>query len=289
MRWSVLILAAMGGFALWLWGFGGADDVMRMAADAQRDVQNAMAAALRGLRAGEPGALATLWGLCFAYGFVHAAGPGHGKLVIGGYGAASNVTAARLSWLALGASLAQAVAAIVLVYAAALLLGWGRAQMTGLADDVLAPFSYALIGAVGLWLLIRGIRHLKPTQHNHDVCGHCGHAHGPTPEQSASVTSVRDALVLIGSIAVRPCTGALFLLILTWRFGVDYAGIIGALIMGLGTASVTIMVAVASVGFRESTLRVINQAGLARAGAWLEICAGGIVVILASQLVLRAL
>jgi nickel/cobalt exporter len=209
--------------------------------------------------------------------------------VIGGYGAASNVTAARLSWLALGASLAQAVAAIVLVYAAALLLGWGRAQMTGLADDVLAPFSYALIGAVGLWLLIRGIRHLKPTQHNHDVCGHCGHAHGPTPEQSASVTSVRDALVLIGSIAVRPCTGALFLLILTWRFGVDYAGIIGALIMGLGTASVTIMVAVASVGFRESTLRVINQAGLARAGAWLEICAGGIVVILASQLVLRAL
>jgi nickel/cobalt exporter len=289
MRWAVLILAAMGGFALWLWGFGGADDVMRMAADAQRDVQNAMAAALRGLRAGEPGALATLWGLCFAYGFVHAAGPGHGKLVIGGYGAASNVTAARLSWLALGASLAQAVAAIVLVYAAALLLGWGRAQMTGLADDVLAPFSYALIGAVGLWLLIRGIRHLKPTQHNHDVCGHCGHAHGPTPEQSASVTSVRDALVLIGSIAVRPCTGALFLLILTWRFGVDYAGIIGALIMGLGTASVTIMVAVASVGFRESTLRVINQAGLARAGAWLEICAGGIVVILASQLVLRAL
>lgn len=289
MRWSVLILAAMGGFALWLWGFGGADDVMRMAADAQRDVQNAMAAALRGLRAGEPGALATLWGLCFAYGFVHAAGPGHGKLVIGGYGAASNVTAARLSWLALGASLAQAVAAIVLVYAAALLLGWGRAQMTGLADDVLAPFSYALIGAVGLWLLIRGIRHLKPTQHNHDVCGHCGHAHGPTPEQAASVTSVRDALVLIGSIAVRPCTGALFLLILTWRFGVDYAGIIGALIMGLGTASVTIMVAVASVGFRESTLRVINQAGLARAGAWLEICAGGIVVILASQLVLRAL
>jgi ABC-type nickel/cobalt efflux system permease component RcnA len=258
----------------------------------QRDVQNAMAASLRGLRAGEAGALATLWGLCFAYGFVHAAGPGHGKLVIGGYGAGSRVTARRLAGLALGASLAQAATAIILVYFAALVLGWGRGQMTGLADDVLAPLSYALIGGVGLWLLVRGLRHLKP-QHSHvgdgEICGSCGHAHGPTVAQAQAVTSWRDALFVIGAIAVRPCTGALFLLILTWRFGIDYAGIIGVFVMGLGTASITILVAVASVGFRDSTLQLVNHSVVARVGAWFEICAGGIVVILATQLVLRAI
>jgi ABC-type nickel/cobalt efflux system permease component RcnA len=294
MRWPALILAAFGALALWLWGFGGADQIVRFASDTQRDVQNAMAAALRGLRAGEPGALASLWGLCFAYGFVHAAGPGHGKLVIGGYGAGTRVPAKRLAGLALGASLAQALTAVLLVYAAVFVFGWGRAQMTGVADDVLAPLSYALIGGVGLWLLIRGIRHLRP-KHDHahqgeeEVCGSCGHAHGPTLEQAETVRSWRDAAVVIGTIAIRPCTGALFLLILTWRLNIDWAGIIGAFVMGLGTASITVLVAFAAVGFRESALQLVNHGAVARTLAWAEILAGGIVLILASQLVLRSI
>lgn len=294
MRGPAVILALMATVALWLWALDGAGQIMQFAMQTQHDVQNAMATSLRGLRAGEAGALAALWGLCFAYGFVHAAGPGHGKLVIGGYGAGSRVTARRLAGLALGASLAQAATAIILVYFAALVLGWGRGQMTGLADDVLAPLSYALIGAVGLWLLLRGLRHLKP-KHTHahagngESCSTCGHAHGPTVQQAERVQSWRDALIVIGSIAVRPCTGALFLLILTWRFGIDYAGIIGAFVMGLGTASITILVAVASVGMRDSVLQLVNHGSVARAGAWFEICAGAIVIILATQLVLRTI
>jgi len=294
MRWAALILAAFGAMALWLWGFGGADQIVRFAAAAQRDVQNAMAAALRGLRADEPGALATLWGLCFAYGFVHAAGPGHGKLVIGGYGAGTRVPARRLAGLALGASLAQAFTAVLLVYAAVFVFGWGRVQMTGVADEVLAPLSYALIGLVGLWLLIRGLRHLRPKyDHAHvgdgDVCGSCGHAHGPTLKQAETVQSWRDAAAVIGTIAIRPCTGALFLLILTWRLDIDWAGIIGAFVMGLGTASITVLVAFAAVGFRESALQLVNHGAVARTLAWAEILAGGIVLILASQLVLRSI
>lgn len=296
MRWPALIIAAMAAIAVWLWGFGGADLFTRFASDAQRDVQNAMAAALRGLRAGEPGALATLWGLCFAYGFVHAAGPGHGKLVIGGYGAGSRVPAKRLAGLALCASLAQAVTAILLVYAAVFVFGWGRAQMTDVADNMLAPLSYGLIGCVGLWLFLRGLRHLRPSQpHDHahtgneTACSSCGHAHGPTVEQAENVRTWRDAALVVGSIAVRPCTGALFLLILTWRLDINWAGIFGALIMGLGTASITVMVAFAAVGFRESALQLVGHGAVARALAWAEILAGAIVVALASQLLLRSI
>jgi ABC-type nickel/cobalt efflux system permease component RcnA len=199
-----------------------------------------------------------------------------------------------LAGLALGASLAQAFTAVLLVYTAVFLFGWGRVQMTGVADEVLAPLSYALIGLVGLWLLIRGLRHLRPKyDHAHvgdgDVCGSCGHAHGPTLEQAETVQSWRDAAAVIGTIAIRPCTGALFLLILTWRLDIDWAGIIGAFVMGLGTASITVLVAFAAVGFRESALQLVNHRAVARTLAWAEILAGGIVLILASQLVLRSI
>jgi len=299
MRWAGVILIGLSGLAAWLWGFGGADDVARLALEGQRVAQNAMAGALRDLRAGEPGALLSLWGLCFAYGFVHAAGPGHGKLMIGGYGASTSVPMGRLAGLAVASSLAQALTAVVLVYAAVLVLGWGRAQITGVADDVLAPMSYGLIGLVGLWLAWRGLRLWRPvTAHAHDhhvhadggdVCGSCGHAHGPSVEQARAVTGWRDAIAVVGSIAIRPCTGALFLLILTWRFGIDWAGIIGAFIMGLGTASVTVLVAVAAVGFRESALQFLQNGAVVRTMALAQITAGGIIALLAWQLALRSL
>ena len=302
---ALIMLALFAALALWLWGFGGTDVISRYAMNAQREAQTAMAGMLRSLQAGQPGALAGLWGVCFAYGFVHAAGPGHGKLVIGGYGLGTRVPVRRLVGLAVASSLAQAVTAIVLVYVALWGLGWGRAQMTGVADQVMAPLSYALIAGVGAWLLLRGARklwrYLRPAPdphhhhhhhaHDHDgVCASCGHAHGPTPEQAAAVRSWRDALAVIAAIAIRPCTGALFLLILTHAFGLDWAGIIGAIVMGLGTAAFTGIVAFAATGLRESALaQAAGSTGTARLMALAEVLVGALVVALALQLMLRTL
>ena len=283
------ILIAAGGLLLWLFGLGGMDLISHWAALQQREAQTALAAGLRAVRAGEPGAWITLMGVCASYGFFHAAGPGHGKLLIGGYGAAARVTALRLSTLAVISSLAQALTAIMLVGAGALVLGWSRARMTDTAEQVLAPASYGAIAMVGVWLAWRGLRRVRSVRAAAAVaedgtCHSCGHAHGPSVDQVAGLTSWRDAVVIVVSVAMRPCTGAVFLLILCFGLGIPLAGIVGAMVMGLGTASVTVLVAILAVGTRRSALAGWSGSGAVRAIALIEIVAGAVIAVIAATL-----
>jgi len=303
---TALQLAALAvvALAVWLWGFDGARMLERWAAEGQRMAQSGMAQSLRALRANEPGAIGALLAVCFGYGFFHAVGPGHGKILIAGYGVAERVALTRLSLLAVLSSLAQALTAILVVYAGVWFLGLGREAMVGAAEDWFAPVSYAAIGLIGLWLALRGGLRLwrdravtggqrDPHDHDHGedtVCGSCGHAHAPSPEQARNVQSLRDALVLIGAIAIRPCTGALFLLILAVSMGIDIAGILGTLEMGLGTASVTLAAAIGSVTFREGALaRFAGGPHTARIAGMIETAAGLIIALLAAQFLLRAI
>lgn len=252
-----------------LWPSGGLGGIERWAAAQQREVQNLMAGALTRLRAAKPGALWSLMGLCFAYGFVHAAGPGHGKLVIGGYGYGSQVPLGRLMGLSVAASLAQAGVAVLVVWGGIAALDLTREQLTTLGERHMDQLGTALIGLVGLWLAWRGLKMLRPApaahnhHHHHDESCGCGHAHGPSPAQVAETRSLRDALLLIAGIAARPCTGALFLLILTWRMDIFAAGVAGTFAMGVGTASVTLVVAALSVWARRGSMALAPAQGSA--------------------------
>ena len=294
---------------VWLWGFGGMDRLAAAAMQGQRTAQNAMAGALRQLQGGQPGALMALWGVCFAYGFVHAAGPGHGKLVIGSYGLARRVPLLRLSVLAVASSLAQALTAVALVGAGVWLLDWQREQIQGFADQGLAVLASVMIGMIGLWLIWRGARALARQVRitatapvvemgglaglgqTHafgpdGVCETCGHSHGPTLAQVEQVRNWRDGLMVVAAVAARPCTGALFLLILTWQIGVFWAGVAGAFVMALGVASVTLVVALAAVSLRESALmQLATGPATARVLAVVEVLAGAAIIVLAFQMV----
>jgi nickel/cobalt transporter (NicO) family protein len=306
----VVMLAGLGvaaGLALFWWA-GGLALLAREAAEAQRAVQGQLAGAVRAIKTGAPGAWAALLALCFGYGVVHAAGPGHGKFLIGGYGVARRVRLLPLAGIALGASLAQAAVAVALVYAGLMALGWTRERMVGLAEGVMTAVSWAAIAAIGLWLMWRGGRGLvrqvqQDRQHHHDHghhdhghahhqhdadCG-CGHAHGPSLAQVAEVAGWRDTAALIAGVAIRPCSGALFLLILTFQLGIGAAGVAGAFAMGLGVALVTMAVALLAVWSREGALASLGEARIWRALPVLELAAGAIIALLALGLMRAAL
>ncbi|HEX9859095.1 MAG TPA: hypothetical protein VGA75_12125 [Paracoccaceae bacterium] len=285
-----------------LWALGALEGLRLWAEAGQREVQNALAGAVRRLRAGEAGALAALLAVGFGYGFFHAVGPGHGKLLIGSYGVARRVRLLPLAVIALASSLAQAAVAVGLVYGFVFALGWTRERVEGMTVEVMAPISYAAIAGIGLWLVLRGVRGLHRQalavaavapggghEHHHDATCGCGHVHGPSAEQVAGVASFRDAALLVAGVAMRPCSGALFLLILTWKMGIAAAGIAGVFAMGLGTALVTIVVAALSVWAREGALASLPGAGVARALPLLELAAGALVALVSVQLLVQSL
>ena len=295
----IALLALLAAVGWWLWPGGGMAGIGQMAAGYQRSFQNEMALTLRATKAGNAGAFWTLLGVCFAYGFFHAVGPGHGKVLIGGYGLGRRVTVWRLGAIALLSSLGQAVTAIVLVQGGLWLFALTRDQMVGAAEDVMAPVSYGAIVLIGLWLLARGARRMlrRPAVHDHDhedshddgTCTHCGHRHAPSVEEVAGLTSLREALLLIAGVAIRPCTGALFVLVITHGMGIAGAGIAGVFAMAVGTAVVTVAVGTGAIGLRSGLL------GSAAGGPWathllplVEIAAGALVVAGAGGLLLRA-
>jgi len=244
--------------------------VARWAAEQQRGFQNQMAGAVRALRSGDQGAYGALLAAAGAYGFVHAVGPGHGKYLIGGVGLGAQVPPMRLLGVALVSSLAQALWAIALVYGGFWLLEVSAHGVTALAEDYLSPASYLAIAAIGLMLVWRGARTLtgrarstraKTAPHAHGACG-C-HAHGPSPDEVARLGSLRDAALLVASIAIRPCTGAIFLLVIAWQMDIRAAGAAAVVVMGLGTAVLTSLVAVSSVAARGLALASAGRMGSA--------------------------
>jgi ABC-type nickel/cobalt efflux system permease component RcnA len=206
---------------------------------------------------------------------------------------------ARLAGLALAASLAQAGVAVALVYALVALLGLAREAVAGVAEEWLAPFGQAMIAGLGLWLVWRGARGLRAAggghhhhdhhdHHDHHEHGpHCTHAHGPTLEEAASVTGWRDGVLLVAGIAARPCAGALFVLVLTWQLGIALAGVMGAVVMGLGTATVTVAVALMAAWAREGLLTGAGAGRLARAVPILELTLGAVIAVAALVLLAR--
>ena len=103
------------------------------------------------------------------------------------------------------------------------------------------------------------------------------------------MASWRDAIAIVASIAIRPCTGAVFLLILCFGLGIPWAGIAGALVMGLGTASLTVLVAVAAVSARQSVFSGWSGLGAIRAMGVIEVGAGALIALVATTLALPLL
>jgi nickel/cobalt transporter (NicO) family protein len=72
--------------------------------------------------------------------------------------------------------------------------------------------------------------------HGHDHDDHSGHSHGPTPDQLAGPGGWTRGLTAIVAVGLRPCSGAILVLVFALAQGIFWAGVAATFVMGIGTA-----------------------------------------------------
>ena len=83
--------------------------------------------------------------------------------------------------------------------------------------------------------------------HTHVHDEHCGHSHGPTPDQLAGPGGWRRGFGAILAVGLRPCSGAILVLVFALAQGLFWVGVAATFVMGLGTAITVATIAVLAV------------------------------------------
>ena len=267
----------------------------------QAEINRRLAVAVREVKTGDPWfATLVLAGLSFAYGVLHAAGPGHGKAVISSYVLANEQTVRRGIALSFLAAAFQGLSALVVVGVLVLVLSATGMTMRS-TEAWLETLSWGLVAVVGAWLLYTQIKaawpepkaaashthgHGHADHHRHDghhhhahdhAHGHshghhhthadhphehtadgscCSHAHMPDPSQLQGPWSWRQAFAIAFAVGIRPCTGAILVLVFAIGQGLLWAGVFATFAMAVGTAITVSLLAALAVGSRELAMRL---------------------------------
>ncbi len=287
-----------------------------------------LAGAVRRFKTSDPfSAALMLAAISFAYGVLHAAGPGHGKAVISSYVLADGQTVRRGILLSFMAAMIQAMSALVLVAVRVLVLRSTGLQIKAM-EAWLETLSWGFVTLVGAWLLYYQLRpvlaparahgHGDDHHHDHSHDHHHGDSHGhehahhhhaahghhhdsgceacahmPAPSQLKGDWSWKRAFALALAVGIRPCTGAILVLVFAIGQGLWWAGVFSTFAMAIGTAITVSVLATMAVGSRELAKRLAGSGGSSKWVDRVQLAAGvggaGLVLVLGAVFFLASL
>ncbi|WP_207002155.1 nickel/cobalt transporter [Trinickia mobilis] len=235
-------------------------------------------------------------GLCLAYGVLHALAPGHGKTIVATYFGSRAASARQVGAFTLATALGQSLTAIVLVSGAlALFEGTANAIMhTAAPLELISAIAVLGVATLTAARILRRQECCAPVPlfgvaaNQRGTAGSAAVADtGRTaylgarlamqrrsrPLFEADIAQPRRSGWLAFAAALRPCAGALFILLITARYHVYWLGIVAALAIGLGVAATVFVLGYALQSGRAVTLKWVTgqklerwQRGVALAG-----------------------
>ena len=272
----------------------------------QQSLQAELVTGVKNLKAGNALAGAVLLAaMSFIYGVVHAVGPGHGKTIISSYVVANEETVRRGVIISFIAAALQALSAIALVGILAFALNASGLKINAWANQ-LESVSYALIALVGAWLLttqlVRLVRRWQDSRataagqdhHGEDSHHHHHHTEGEScshiidARELAGPFDWRKIMAVVLSVGIRPCTGAILVLVFALTQGLFWAGVAATFAMAFGTAITVAALATLALGSRELVLKLGGSSGAWANAVWSICSIGGAMIILLFGLILFA-
>ena len=126
------------------------------------------------------------------------------------------------------------------------------------------------------------------TEHAHaHVCA-CGHQHLPNAQQLKKAEDWKSQLLVILSIGMRPCSGAIFVLFLSYMLDIYLWGVVATLAMSLGTGLMLALFAALVKYTRHLAITLGNWYGKGftryHSEALMKLVAGGIMLFFALAL-----
>lgn len=105
------------------------------------------------------------------------------------------------------------------------------------------------------------VGHEHPHDHEPDVLP-WGHAHGPEPEELGGPGGWRRGLSATVAVGLRPCSGAIILLVFALSQGLFWAAVVSTFVMGMGTAITVAAIATTAVSAKAFARRfATNEIG----------------------------
>ena len=209
--------------------------------------------------------------VAFAYGAVHALGPGHGKFVIVSYFLAREARLMRGVVMAVQIAIVHVIAAVVIVWLADIVLERGFGL--GLSDvPGVRAASFLIIVGIGAYMLYQAVRASLRARargrghgHAHDRChgrghGH-SHGHGHDHRHSHGLGSKAEGGLLALAAGMVPCPGAVLIMLYAVANDMIVPGSLLVASMSLGIGSSICVLGVGAILARRAAIRVMERSG----------------------------
>ncbi|WP_162165812.1 DUF1007 family protein [Campylobacter fetus] len=213
----------------------------------------------------------------FVYGFLHAAGPGHGKLLTTSYFAANRASYMKALSLSLKIGFLHVVGALILVYVMMFVIDAFVTKATNEAASITTKISAVIIILIAIFMIFTKLKiffkskkikfktvsyeaktytkifNYSNLNHNHNNA--CGCAH--TSFSFGTPRSVYEWM-LVFAAALVPCPGTVLVFVLAFSLGSFGIGLASAFMIGLGMASVIFIAAVFGKSMNDSLFKFKN-------------------------------